>query len=284
MRRYFLTGCTGFIGSAIVRELCKRDDTESITLLTRDPQARYGFYAIDKRVSLYVGNIVDCPFPETPFTDIIHGANDAAAGPFQPDIAYQIVEGTRRIVKWAGERPLLLLSSGAANAHAEHGPYGQAKATAEVSLRDGMKIARMYTLVGNGIPAQYAICKFVRQAASEGLVTVAGGSRIFRSYLHVEDCARWLLAIMERGEPCVPYDVGGETFYTIAEVAALVASVFEVPLNEIPGNDSEDAYLPDLTRTLHLGVKTTISLKTALERIRDDYRIRNPHLETSAAA
>jgi thioester reductase-like protein len=37
MRRYFLTGCTGWLGKSIVAELLSRPDTERVCLLTRDP-------------------------------------------------------------------------------------------------------------------------------------------------------------------------------------------------------------------------------------------------------
>jgi nucleoside-diphosphate-sugar epimerase len=289
MRSYFLTGCTGFIGSAIVRELCKRKDTQQIVLLTRNPQARYKFYSFDRRIKLYEGNVLTCRFPDNEFTDIIHGSNESQDAEPHSNY-YTMVEGTQRMMSWAfgrgGFQPhVLLLSSGAA-ATADT-PYGQGKRTSEIVLRSKAllwKIARIYTLIGEENPTQYAVGEFIRQAKQEGRVTVTGGVRAVRSYLHTADAARWLGAIMDsRGDRDI-FDVGGTREYAIVDVARLVAKVFRVPIDVIPAKEQSNCYIPDLAPARAIGLKETISLKQALERIRDDHRIRNPHLETAKAA
>lgn len=298
MKRYFLTGCTGFIGSAIVRELCKRDDTESITLLTRDPQARYGFYEIDKRISLYVGDITTCLLPklslvDMDFTHIIHGSNESQIADPHSNY-YTMVEGTNRLLEWVfgtlnrdgGMVPkMLFLSSGAARDATTS--YGQGKRVSEKLVERFLfgKIARIYTLIGENTPQQYAVGHFIRQAMLDGHVTVKGGARAIRSYLHTEDCARWLLEVLQKGRSERIYDIGSETSYYIKDVARCVAEVFGVPLRVIEDADEQEGvYLPDMSGAFELGLQETISLKQALENIRDDYRIRNTHLETSAAA
>lgn len=298
MKRYFLTGCTGFIGTAIVRELCKRDDTESITLLTRNPQARYGFYEIDKRISFYVGNIVDCMLPklsliDMDFTHIIHGSNESQLAEPHSNY-YAMVEGTNRLLDWVfgtlnrggGMVPeMLFLSSGAASEGATS--YGQGKRVSEKLVEQTRfgKIARIYTLIGENTPPQYAAGLFIRQAIQDGEVTVKGGARAIRSYLHTEDCARWLLEVLKNGRSERAYDIGSKTPYYIKDVAHLVAEVFGVPLRVIDDASEEpNVYLPDTSGAVELGLQETISLKQALESIRDDYRIRNSHLETPAAA
>lgn len=288
MRRYFLTGCTGFAGRALVRELALRPDTEEILLLTRNAQSRYDFYGIDSKVKLYEGNINTCPFPTGDFTHIIHGANPPANANSQ-EVYYAIVDGTARILEWATRRGIpnfLLLSSGAARGDPST-VYGRGKRMAELLLRcqsTTAKIARIYTLIGDGVPPQYALGEFIRQAVQEKSVTCRGGDMVQRSYLHVDDAAKWLLRIMDEGQPLFPYPVGGAMAYTIDEIARFVAHKFEVPYTHIAGPYITDRYLPELRDTLRLGCNTTIPLGTALEMIRDETRLRNSAVQPSAAA
>ncbi len=290
MRCYFLTGCTGFIGTYIVRELCKRRDTEEIVLLTRNPQARYQFYAFDKRVKLYEGNILTCQFPTTEFTDIIHGSNESQAAEPHSNY-YTMVEGTQRLMSWANNHGrlkshVLLISSGAASK--ADTPYGQGKRTCEIVLKSETfwpKIARIYTLIGDENPTQYAVGEFIRQAQQEGSVTVRGGEKAIRSYLHAEDAARWLVEILHHRGPEEIFDVGGAQAYTVQDVAKIVAEVFDVPLKIVPEKrEKRNIYLPHLGPARELGLTETISLKQTLESIRDDYRLHNPDLEAAQAA
>lgn len=288
MRRYFCTGCTGWIGRSLVAELCKREDTEQIVLLTRNPQHSYSFLALDPRISLYEGDIVSCQFPAISFTDIIHGSNESQAAEPHSNY-YTMVEGSYRILDWVytaladrgGVMPrFLFLSSGAAEQ--AFTSYGQGKRLCETLLQARSKlgrIARIYTLIGPNTPRQFAAGQFIWQAMNEGHVHVAGGDNTFRTYLHVEDAARWLLAILDRGTPGVPYAVGGDSPWTIRAVAKAVAEAFGVPLEVTERTEPHHAYLPDVRATKKLGLAATISLTQALERIRDHAGFRNPHLE-----
>lgn len=289
MRRYFLTGCTGWLGKSIVEELLRLEDTERVCLLTRDPYRSQHFRQIDPRVSLYVGDITSCVMPAPVYTDIIHGANGAYHDPFPMGSYYAAVEGTRRILEWAGGnniRSILLLSSGAAATADGH--YGRAKLAAELLMRAGApkaKIARIFALIGDGVPEHYAVGKFIRQALAERKVTVIGGRNVVRSYLHLEDCARWLVAILDRGTTLYPYDVGGFTPYDIVEVAEMVGSVFRVPVESVYGEFPDQKYLPNLAASWRLGCQNTIDLQTALERIRDTIsHVRHPDLEPARAS
>jgi nucleoside-diphosphate-sugar epimerase len=294
MRRYFLTGCTGWLGKSIVAELLRLPDTDHVCLLTRDPARANHLRAMDKRVSLYVGDVTTCLLPSPEFTDIIHGANGAYHDPLPLESYYAAVEGTRRVLEWACEneiRSILLLSSGAA-ATAD-GTYGRAKLTAEMLLRADApfaKIARIYALIGDGVPEHYAVGRFIADVLSHQKVTVKGGRNVIRSYLHVEDCARWLTTILDNGTSLYPYDVGGAAPYDILEVAEMVGSVFQVPVETVPGEFPPQTYLPNLTASVSLGCKNTIDLQTALERIRDTTHqrsvpdLRNPDLQPAGAS
>lgn len=287
MRRYFLTGCTGWLGKFIVDELVKRDDTASVTCLTRRQITSDG-----GKVHYHRGDITTSKFPEVCFTDIIHGAHGAYHEEFTLEEYHASVEGTRRVLDLAERRgcALLLLSSGAART--AEGRYGQAKRAAEILLHGTIskaKIARIFTLVGDGLPEHFALGKFIGQAVRNHRIDLTGGGNVIRSYLHAEDCARWLLTILDNGARLKPYDVGGDVPCRISHIAEMVGHVFGVPVYPT-GDSAPSTYLPDTKAAFALGCKPTINLSTALERIRDSIlsraisHFRHPNLQQAGAS
>lgn len=281
-RKYFVTGGTGFLGKSIVRALCARPDTDLIVCLTRDAASRRHMEKWGP-VMLWEGDITTSRFPKNiAFTDLIHGANEAN-DLLQPDLPryyYTIVEGTRRILDWASFHPTinnrLLLSSGAAGRDTV---YGRAKQLSEwlgEQFHLTWKIARIYNLIGEEMPlfGQYAIGQFVGQALRDKRIRYYGGTSQ-RSYLHVEEAAKWLLTVLDIGSPLLPYEVAGDEPVTMAELARRVGEVFQVPVEKTTGPDRCDMYLPDLRRAHSLGLRQTISLDDSLRRL--DAHFRNPH-------
>lgn len=271
MRRYFLTGCTGFIGKPLLEEILSRPDTESVCVMTRNAKQNEHLYKLHRKIILFEADIVDGRFPYGgEFTDVIHGASPPMSGPFQQDISYIITTGTRMLLEWMEEqqiKSLLFLSSGAASP-SHPTPYGRAKYQAENLLKFG-KIARLYAVVGDNTPKQYAIGKFIADAIENKAVSVQGGDNTYRTYIDAQDCAKWLLRILDHGTHRIPYDVGGHSVYSIRAVAQNVADVFGVPLNHTHKLERSHAYLPDLGAAHAIGCKNTIPLRTSLERIRD---------------
>lgn len=277
MRRYFISGGTGFIGREIVRQLLLSEDTAEIMLLTRHPKQRYEMLKWDSRITLYDGEITETLFPRNNFTDLIHGANEVndTLQPDQHHYYYTIVEGTKRILQWAKLRCIprrIILSSGAANRDTI---YGRAKRVAEHLAHyygGATKIARIYSVLGSEMPmawnGQYAAGRFVWQAMNDGKVSFYGGGSE-RTYLDVSECAQWLLTILDRATPLVPVDVAGSERISIFSLAHLVALVFGVPVEHIDGPNRVDTYLPDLSAAHEFGLKQTITIRKSLEAIRE---------------
>ncbi len=283
MRKYFVTGGTGFLGRALVRALCARTDTDLVCCLTRDAHRRAEMLSWGP-VMLWEGDITTTSFPhDIDFTDLIHGANEAN-DLLQPDLPryyYTIVEGTRRILDWASFHPTitnrLLLSSGAAGRDTV---YGRAKQVSEwlgEQFHLTWKIARVYNLIGEEMPllGQYAIGQFVGQALRDKRIRFYGGLSQ-RSYLHVDEAAKWLLTVLDVGTPQLSYDIAGDEPLTVAELAQRVGAVFDVPVEHVEGPDRCDLYLPDLRRAHSLGLRQTITLNQSLERLRAHFRHPNP--------
>ena len=278
MKRYFITGGTGFVGRSIVRELLKHKDTEQITCLTRGYRQDL---IMDRRVDYVKGDITDVRFPNKDYTDIIHGANEAN-DLLQPDrhaYYYAIVEGTKHLLEWAEDtsvQRIIYLSSGAVRKG--DSAYCRAKRLAESICNHStlpVKIARVFSLVGEEMPlnGQYAIGKFVHQALKDGEVKLWGGTSI-RSYMHVDDCARWIVRILDIGDERVIYDVGAERPIWIRDLAYLVGRRYNVPVKMIPTPEGEphrsaEIYIPNTNNAKALGLKETISLEESLDRVKD---------------
>ena len=277
MRRYFITGGTGFIGRELVRQLCSRKDTEEIVLLTRDAQKRYEMYSWGP-VKLYEGDITKTTFPQSRFTDIIHGANEAndLLQPDQDRYYYTIVEGTKRIVDWHTRNQhsarFLLLSSGVI--HKGDTTYTRGKAMAEHLCRFVASIARIYSVIGEEMPlnGQYAAGKFFGQAR-QGEVRYYDAGYV-RSYLHVEDCARWCLQILDQNHVRSIYDVGSLEAIHVADLAQRIATAMSVPCVDITAplpHPTAQIYLPDPEK-LPPFCEQKINLDAALERIACSFR------------
>ena len=270
MRSYFITGGTGFIGREIVRQLLAAEDTAEVVCLTRGKRTDLLQHP---KLSFHIADITSGNLPDRKFTDLIHGANEAndMMQPDQYEYYHTIVEGTANVLKWAEQQNIgwrIILSSGAVSRDTI---YGRAKATCETLARlypRNTKIARIYSVLGEEMPinGQFAAGRFVWQALQGKIEYYGGQSK--RTYLHVSDCAAWILRILTQGMPLLPYDVAGDTQITIEELAFKVANEFGCKVSKVGGPDRIDSYLPNVTESYQLGCRQTISIEESLRRIR----------------
>lgn len=267
-RRYFLTGCTGFIGREIVRKLLSKPDTEFICCLTRGGKSNL---IDDPRLVYWIGDIGWCDFPDISFTDVIHGANEAndLEQPDKHEHYFTIVEGTRRVLEWVNQKQIqncLILSSGAI---VRNTVYGRAKNLCE-KLARGCKIARIFSVIGPEMPlnSQFAAGIFVRKALA-GKIEYYGGKST-RTYLDVSDCADWVIRILHAGSVMYPYDVAGSEQISIEELAIAIGRIFDVPVIQTKEGDRIDTYSPNLVAARSLGLTQTITLEQSLDKIHEN--------------
>lgn len=165
---------------------------------------------------------------------------------------------------------ILFTSSGAAKLLTT--PYADMKRRQEKELLrrcENVKIARIYTLVG---PRQrlssFAVTNFIHAALTGKPLEVFGDGPAIRTYLYIVDCIWWLLKIMLDGQGT--YEVGAIEPITIKELAYKVAGMVE-PLGDVKFIkpefvDHAPRYVPDVTKTLALGLQETFTIDEALAR------------------
>lgn len=285
---------------------CKRLGARAV-VLTRDSASfcrRVPALAADEAIAFWQGDIQSFAFPEGKFTHVLHLATPSGARPGEivpAALLDLIVEGTRRMLAFsrqAGAIRFLLASSGAvygpqpaSTIHIDEddrgGPdptdvrssYGEGKRMAELlcALCQGEcglapLIARGFAFVGPYLPldVHFAIGNFIRDGLRGGPIQVSGDGTPLRSYLYAGDLAAWLWTILLKGQPCRPYNVGAETPYTIAEVAARVADYFHTGVRIArtpPAGAPVQRYVPSTRRARQeLGLDAWTSLDEAIAR------------------
>lgn len=308
-RRFFLTGGTGFVGRWLTESLVFSSDTLALglklTILTRDPggfRNRAPHLADHPAVSLLRGDVRSFALPAGDFDYVLHGAFDSSARQPSPgDVRDTIVSGTKRVLEFARAcraSGFLLVSSGAVYGpqppEITHVPenflggppsqpefvYGEAKRAAELltlaAARERglpVKIARGFAFVGPLLPlgAHFAIGNFIADALARRPIRVLGDGTPFRSYLYAADLAIWLLTILVRGRPSVPYNVGSEQAITVADLARTVAAAVapdaavEISLKPAPGPPRR--YVPSTQRAREeLGLESSVDLLESIRR------------------
>lgn len=308
--RLFVTGGTAFFGRWMLESFLKANDDLGLgaeaTVLTRDP-ARFAasapHVAGHHAVTLHDGDVRTFSFPDAECTHVLHMATQAGPG-MSPLASFQTaVEGTERVLSFAGlraARKLLVTSSGAVYGTQPPeigrvsedylgGPqpedaargYGHGKRAAEYLCAVAaattdleVKIARCFAFVGPLLPfdEDYAIGNFFRDALVGDHIEVKGDGTARRSYLYAADLAIWLWTILVQGKSGRPYNVGSEAEISIADLARLVAAAVRpgipVRIARPPRTESlPSRYIPSTARAVaELGVRARIALDDAVER------------------
>lgn len=293
MKRLFITGGTGFFGKSMLDFRRRYPDWPwakvEWVVLSRSPEkfiAAYPQLARQAGVSFVSGDVRDFVFPQGRFDAIVHAATSAVTTLSDDEMTGVIVDGTRHVVDFAkavGCGKILFTSSGAV-----YGPqtapvpedvpcrpvtaYGKGKLAAEGFLSDSgleVKIARCFAFVGPYLDRtiHYAIGNFIQNCLDGKPIVINGDGSPLRSYMYADDLVEWLFAILERGKPNRPYNVGSDHALSIRELAETVRRVLgaksEIIVKGTPvSGAAPSAYLPMIERAVQeLGV----SIKTPLE-------------------
>lgn len=242
----FITGYTGWMGR-YVTEAVKKLSPASVIGLPHTEEV----------------DIINFPFPNIKIDYIVH---------LSPGDIDRVVHLAQR-----DNATVLFTSSGAVYAK-ELTPYGWSKLENERKLLESgvdAKVARCFTFAGGGIPFHHghALGAFITCCLEKKPIRIFGDGKTIRSYLHMQDCADWLLRIMLEGHGT--YDVGSDEAISIWGLARMVRSISSADVDILIENHEEinmqRVYLPDIRKAEELGCEITIPIEEAIKRTWEAY-------------
>jgi dTDP-glucose 4,6-dehydratase len=285
-----------------------------VDVLSRDPGSfliRCPEFAHRPWLSFVRGDIEDpvCLPHGNSYSHVLHAAADSTLGPTlsAAQRRRQIVDGTTHILEFAhttGARRFLYASSGAVYAprapgvlhiseaaplvspeDTADGGYGASKVRAEQLCAEFCRahgielvIARCFAFVGPDLPlnVHFAIGNFIRDALYGDAITVQGDGSPVRSYMHQDDLARLLLALLLGKTAHAIYNVGSDQAISIRDLAHLVRDQLAPgkPVNILgvaQSGSPRNTYVPNIDRARSdLGFDLARDLMTALQSTRRD--------------
>ena len=102
------------------------------------------------------------------------------------------------------------------------------KKITELGLKNyQVSIARCYTFVGkNIIKCNYAISDLINDALKKKEIKLMTTSNVYRSYMHSDDLAKWLITILKKSnKKCPIYNVGSDKVINLRKVTKIIAKL-----------------------------------------------------------
>jgi dTDP-glucose 4,6-dehydratase len=312
--RALVAGGSGFIGSHLVDVLLDRGDEvvaldNFVTGRRRNLEHRDGHPGLT-----LIDHDVTQPLPDHPalcrrFDAVLHLASPASPDDFAT-MPLEILEvgstGTRRLLERAevdGARFLLASTSevygdplvhpqpetywGNVSSTGPRSCYDEAKRYAEALTMAhhrvtgvDVRIVRIFNTYGERMRPEdgRVVNTFVAQALQGVPLTVHGDGHQTRSFCHVSDEVRGILAVLE-GPVGTPVNIGNPVEHTVREVAELVielcGSASEIVSVPVPDEREGDPVrrCPDITLARReLGWEPVVSLRDGLARMIDHFR------------
>ncbi len=301
--RYLVTGGLGFIGSAFIRLLvAERPKVEIVNLdamtyaanpanlasIAENPRYRFikGDITDPAAVAAAIGEGVDAIVNFAAETHVDRSILDPEAF-LRTDIL-----GTHTLLEALRERRIpryLQVSTDEVYGDVESGesiessplrprsPYSASKAGGDLQVLAYRATYNLPILVTRGSntygPYQYPeklIPLFVTNLIDDASVPLYGDGQQVRDWLHVEDHARGILTVLERGEPGEIYNIGGGNPRTNLEITRrLLAGCgrsFESHVRHVADREGHDRrYAISSSKAHALGWRPTVEFERGLE-------------------
>jgi nucleoside-diphosphate-sugar epimerase len=160
---------------------------------------------------------------------------------------------------------VLYASSGAAKQRGQDYGYGYNKRLWELDCKHSgadVVIARLYAFCGERLRGSYALTDFIRDAKAGGPIVIRGNGKAVRSYLYGKELGLMMWALLLNGDNGMIYEVGGQTPYTILQVAEAVAEIIPAEIETL-----NDKTVPNKKYLPIKGVPEVVTLREAIERM-----------------
>jgi dTDP-glucose 4,6-dehydratase len=303
MRRIFVAGGAGFIGTNFIRSLLR--ERPEVSVVNFDALTYAGNLdnlrevADDRRYSFVHGSVTDPEAVHVAMRGCDTVVNFAAESHVDrsihdaSDFINTNVRGAHNVLaaaRDAGVERLLHISTdevyGPADVHrprrevdafAPRSPYAVSKAAGDMMCRAfaetyGLRVvvARPANNVGPYQHPEKAIPLWVTNALDDEPLPVYGAGLQQRDRLYVEDCVRALLLLLERGEPGEAYNVQADNHRPNIDAARAVLDLLDKPhslirfVEDRAGHD--DCYYMDWTKLRALGWQPQHDFDAAIER------------------
>ena len=142
----------------------------------------------------------------------------------------------------------------------------------ELGIRNyKVSIARCYTFIGKNITRyNYAISDLINDANNLTRIKLNSKINVYRSYMHSDDLANWLIKIVKNSNTkCPIYNVGSNKVINLKNLAKKIGLIANKKIS-VKTNKSKkfDYYVPSITKAYKkLNLKISINLNDALNSI-----------------
>ena len=254
------------------KHLANRDDIE---LITQDVRSKFSINQVN-----YVINAAGIP------NNIVHSLDPLR-------VFETTVQGTLNILEAVKEadglKKILNISSGLVDSkylkantdrtETQH-LYSEAKRTSELianvyrsKSRLHIATVRPYTFIGpyQPIDSPWALNNFIRDLVVGNQIRIHGNGSAIRSYLYGSDLAAWILVSLVKAVDGEVYDFGGNQPVNHLDLANIVRAIKDNSNSDIEKHNllvqnSNDIFLPDLSRNIDLGLVQYFDLKKSIEK------------------
>lgn len=292
MERFVITGPSGWIGQAVLALLA-----DELGDRFADQVAAFGSHARHLDVAgtpgLAVRALADIAGEDLAGAHLIHLAyltrekSDVLGEREFTAQNIAIDDHVLRAAETGPPRSIFVASSGAAakaTSDPSLNPYGLCKLRQEqrflaLGERLGVPVlaGRVFNIAGPYINKQqsYAVSNMLLQAKRDGVIAIAAHEPVFRSFLHVSDLSRIILASSRGGHgQAAPVDFCGAEVLEMADIAAHAARTvggdIRIERPQIIGSGTQ-SYLGDFTQTRGLALKFGVTIHPFSLQIRDTW-------------
>lgn len=315
-KKFLVTGATGLIGKAFMRvlfELNEHGADIQIVAQVHSLEKAKRIFAPNANLTYIAGDIAELPLSDIGVNYIVHGASITSSQAFLEKPVETIntsVSGSRRILEFARMNPvesLVYLSSMEVygqnhtddkitedfptniDTMSARSSYPESKRLCEALCTSYLaeygvpaRVIRLTQTFGRGVEASdnRVFAEFARCAINGENIILKTKGETRRSYLHVDDAASAIFAVLEHGENGAAYNATNEdTYCSIYEMAQLVASELSDGKSQVLIEESDEksrCFMPvhrmnlDTTKLRSLGWSPRYSLKDIYKDMIDD--------------